>query len=68
VRFGDRDEVTNAVLDSVQRDGTCWLSGSTFRDQAIMRVSVVNWQTTEDDVRRSAAAILAAARALSTTA
>jgi len=62
VSFGD-DATTNAVIEAVQRDGTCWLSGSTFRGQAVMRVSVVGWQTTTEDIERSAAAILAAARA-----
>ncbi len=63
VRFDDDDDVTNAVIDRVQRDGTCWLGGSTFRGQAVMRVSVVGWQTTAEDVDRSAEVILAAARA-----
>jgi glutamate/tyrosine decarboxylase-like PLP-dependent enzyme len=62
VRFADDDEVTSAVIDRVQRDGTCWLSGSSFRGQTVMRISVVGWQTTADDVERSASAILAAAR------
>jgi glutamate/tyrosine decarboxylase-like PLP-dependent enzyme len=60
VRFGDSDELTNAVIERVQQDGVCWLSGSSFRGRAVMRVSVVGWQTTADDVERSAAAILAA--------
>jgi glutamate/tyrosine decarboxylase-like PLP-dependent enzyme len=63
VRFEDDDQATNAVIDRTQQDGTCWLSGSTFRGQAVMRVSVVGWQTTADDANRSAEAILAAARA-----
>jgi hypothetical protein len=45
----------------VQRDGVCWLAGSTFRGKAVMRVSVVGWQTTAEDIDRSAEAILAAA-------
>src|SRR3954452_16124575 len=61
VRFGDDDALTNDIIARVQRDGTCWLSGSTFRGKAIMRVSVSSWQTTREDVERSAAAILAAA-------
>jgi glutamate/tyrosine decarboxylase-like PLP-dependent enzyme len=60
VRFGDDDEVTAAVIDRVQREGTCWLSGSTFRGRAVVRVSVVGWQTTPADIDRSADAILAA--------
>jgi threonine aldolase len=61
VRFGDSDASTDAVIDGVQQDGTCWLSGSTFGGQRVMRVSVVGWQTTAEDIDRSAAAILKAA-------
>jgi glutamate/tyrosine decarboxylase-like PLP-dependent enzyme len=56
------DEWTREVIARVQRDGTCWLSGTVWRGRALMRISVSNWSTTEDDVRRSAAAILAAHR------
>ncbi len=63
VRVGDSDSLTDAVIARVQSEGTCWLSGSTFRGVGVMRVSVVGWQTTEDDVERSAAAIAAAIRA-----
>ena len=66
VRFGDSDEVTEAVIDRVQRDGTCWLGGSSFRGRAVMRISIVGWQTTADDVDRSAESILRAAGARST--
>ena len=60
VRFDDEDDVTAAVVDRVQHEGTCWLSASTFRGQAVMRISVVGWQTTATDIDKSAAAILAA--------
>jgi glutamate/tyrosine decarboxylase-like PLP-dependent enzyme len=63
VRFDDDDEATNAVIERTQQDGTCWLSGSSFRGRAVMRISVVGWQTTADDVDRSAEAILEAAQA-----
>ena len=66
VRFGDSDDVTEAVIDRVQRDGTCWLGGSSFRGRAVMRISIVGWQTTADDVDRSAESILRAAGARST--
>jgi glutamate/tyrosine decarboxylase-like PLP-dependent enzyme len=61
-RFGDDDATTQAVIDAVQDDGTCWLGGSTFKGRAVMRISVVGWQTTADDIDRSADAILTAAR------
>ena len=60
VRFDDDDDMTTAVIDRVQKGGTCWLSGSTFRGQAVVRVSVVGRQTTTADVDASAEAILAA--------
>jgi glutamate/tyrosine decarboxylase-like PLP-dependent enzyme len=63
LRFFDDDDVTNSVIDRVQDDGTCWLGGSTFKGRAVMRISIVGWQTSADDVERSASAILAAARA-----
>jgi glutamate/tyrosine decarboxylase-like PLP-dependent enzyme len=60
VRFGD-DARTDAALERVVEDGTCFLSGTTFRGIRAMRVSVSNWQTTDEDVERSASAILRAA-------
>jgi glutamate/tyrosine decarboxylase-like PLP-dependent enzyme len=64
LRFDDDDQTTNAVIERTQEDGTCWLSGSSFRGRAVMRVSVVGWQTTADDIDRSADAILEAAQAV----
>jgi glutamate/tyrosine decarboxylase-like PLP-dependent enzyme len=61
VRFGD-GESTREAIARVQQDGTCWLSGTDWFGEHAMRVSVSNWRTTEADVERSAAAILAAAR------
>jgi glutamate/tyrosine decarboxylase-like PLP-dependent enzyme len=57
VGFGD-DARTDAVIEAVQRDGTCWVGGTTWRGRRLMRVSVSNWATSEDDVRRSVDAIL----------
>jgi glutamate/tyrosine decarboxylase-like PLP-dependent enzyme len=64
VRFDDDDRTTNSVIERTQADGTCWLGGSTFRGRAVMRVSIVSWQTTADDIDRSADAIIEAARAV----
>ncbi|MQA99993.1 MAG: aminotransferase class V-fold PLP-dependent enzyme [Actinobacteria bacterium] len=64
VRFGDDDERTRRVIDNVQRDGTCWLGGSTWKGQAVMRISLSNWSTTAEDVDRSVEAIIRAARAV----
>ena len=62
VRFraadGDHDAHTRRVVERVQQDGTCWMSGTTWRGRAAMRISVSNWSTDEADVDRSVAAIL----------
>jgi hypothetical protein len=68
VRFGkdteaERDATTDRVIDAVQRSGACWMGGTTWRGMRLMRISVSNWSTTETDVDRSVAAILAAAGA-----
>jgi glutamate/tyrosine decarboxylase-like PLP-dependent enzyme len=42
----------------IQADGTCWLGGTTWRGRHAIRVSFSNWSTSEDDVRRTATAIL----------
>jgi glutamate/tyrosine decarboxylase-like PLP-dependent enzyme len=68
VRFDDDDAVTNAVIEGVQREGTCWLSGSSFRGRQVMRISVVGWQTSVEDVDRSVEAILEAALSARATA
>jgi len=52
------DEFTRAVIAAVQRDGTCWLGGTTWHGMAAMRISVSNWMTTEPDIDVSAEAIL----------
>jgi glutamate/tyrosine decarboxylase-like PLP-dependent enzyme len=62
---GDHDAHTRRVLARLQHDGTCWMSGTTWNDQAAIRISVSNWSTDEDDVDRSVAAILECAAAVS---
>jgi glutamate/tyrosine decarboxylase-like PLP-dependent enzyme len=56
VSFGS-DERTDRVIAAVQRDGTCWMGGTTWRGRRLMRISVSNWSTTEADVDRSVEAI-----------
>jgi glutamate/tyrosine decarboxylase-like PLP-dependent enzyme len=50
-------ELTTHAVERIQRDGTCWLAGTRWRGRPAIRISVCNWTTTEDDIRRSAAAI-----------
>ncbi len=62
VRFAGGEEANLAVVEAVQRDGTCWLGGTKWEGRDSIRVSFSNWATSEDDVDRSAAAIAAAVR------
>lgn len=62
VSFGDPD-TTLAVIDGVQREGTCWAGGTTWQGRTAMRISVSGWATTEQDVDRSIEAIVEVARA-----
>jgi glutamate/tyrosine decarboxylase-like PLP-dependent enzyme len=60
VSFGS-DQVTRRVISELQQDGTCWCGGTTHQGRAAMRISVSSWATTEEDCRRSLAAMLAIA-------
>lgn len=57
VSFGDA-ATTRRVIAEVQRDGTCWCGGTEWQGHTAMRISVSSWVTTENDVDRSAAAIV----------
>jgi glutamate/tyrosine decarboxylase-like PLP-dependent enzyme len=56
VSFGT-DEVTREVAARLLKDGTAWMTPSTWHGQAVLRISVSNWRTTDEDVDRSLAAV-----------
>ena len=56
VTFGTDDD-TEEVVRRLLADGTAWMSGSTWRGRSVLRISVSNWSTTEDDVERSLDAV-----------
>jgi hypothetical protein len=62
VPFGS-PERTRAVIDAVQRDGTCWCGGTEWQGRTAMRISVSSWATTEQDVEASLRVILRLASA-----
>jgi len=45
------------VVARLLKDGTAWMTPSTWRGQAVLRISVSNWRTTEEDVDRTLAAV-----------
>jgi glutamate/tyrosine decarboxylase-like PLP-dependent enzyme len=59
VRLPGGDAANRAAISAIQRDGTCWLGGTTWNGEYVVRVSISNWATTDADVDRSAAVIAA---------
>jgi glutamate/tyrosine decarboxylase-like PLP-dependent enzyme len=60
VSFGD-DHRTRAVTAALLADGDTWMSGSRWHGRDVLRISVSNWSTDADDVRRSLDALRRAA-------
>ena len=56
VSFGP-DEVTREVARRLLADGTAWMTPSTWRGRAVLRISVSNWRTSADDVERTLEAV-----------
>lgn len=61
VSFGE-PEHTRKVVAAIQEDGTCWCGPTVWHGQTAMRVSVISWMTTEEDVDLSIETILRLAR------
>src|SRR5437868_6417407 len=61
VSFGE-PEHTRKVITAIQEDGTCWCGPTVWHGQTAMRVSVISWLTTEEDVDLSIETILRLAR------
>ncbi|MBA2538672.1 MAG: hypothetical protein H0V17_03480 [Deltaproteobacteria bacterium] len=53
----DDDAHTRAVTTKVIASGVCYPTITTWRGIAGMRISLSNWSTDDDDVRRSVEAI-----------
>jgi glutamate/tyrosine decarboxylase-like PLP-dependent enzyme len=54
------DAHNDAVIARINASGEAFFSGTTWRGQRAMRVSVSNWRTSERDVERTVAAVAAA--------
>ena len=60
VAIGD-DERTRAVTARLIADGNTWMSGSRWQGRDVLRISVSNWSTDEQDVRKAVDALRSAA-------
>ena len=56
VSFGS-DEVTREVAARLLSDGTALMTPSTWHGQAVLRISVSNWRTTDEDIDRTLGAV-----------
>ena len=63
-RVGD-EQSTNKIERWLHNDGTLWLGATTWRGARLLRLSVSNWSSTEDDVDRCVEAITRARAAVS---
>jgi glutamate/tyrosine decarboxylase-like PLP-dependent enzyme len=64
VRFldpaGDNDGWTDEVIRRIQAAGVAWFGPTTWHGRRAMRISVVNWRTSDGDVDRALASVRAA--------
>lgn len=56
----ENEERTKATLKNVQQSGEIWCGGSIWKGEAVIRVSICSWATTEEDIERAIAAFVAA--------
>jgi glutamate/tyrosine decarboxylase-like PLP-dependent enzyme len=59
----ESDERTDEICARLIDDPSVWISGSKWRNQSVLRVSVSNWSTNSDDVAVAIEAVRRAAQA-----
>lgn len=65
VGWGDGTNI-DALVRQVQAEGTCWLGPTHWQGRKAFRLSISSWASTDDDIDRSADALIATAQTLST--
>ena len=55
----DHDAWTDRMIEAINREGTAFFSGTTWQRRRAMRISVVNWRTSNEDVERTLRAVAA---------
>ncbi|NMO52887.1 aspartate aminotransferase family protein [Actinoplanes sp. TBRC 11911] len=55
---GDNGALADRVMAGVRAEGSAFFSGTTFHGERLMRISVSDWATDEDDVDRAVRALL----------
>jgi glutamate/tyrosine decarboxylase-like PLP-dependent enzyme len=61
VRFrrtdGNHDRATDQVIRAIQQNGVAWFGGATWNGMRVMRVSVCNWSTSDQDIDATVASV-----------
>lgn len=60
----DSDTHTRQVAEAFQRQGAAWASASRWNGRAVLRLSIVNWVTTGEDIDRAAGSLITCHRSL----
>lgn len=56
----DTDALTTQTMKNIQGSGECWAGGACWNGNAVIRISVCSWVTTENDISRSVRAFVSA--------
>lgn len=48
----DDDEQTKEVIRFIQQSGESWLAGSMWQGKPVIRVSICQWRTSEEDIEQ----------------
>lgn len=62
----DHDSWTDRVIAAILATGEAFFGGTTWRGRRAMRVSVCNWQTSDEDVERVVSSVASALKSLKT--
>ncbi|NMM47611.1 pyridoxal phosphate-dependent decarboxylase family protein [Marinigracilibium pacificum] len=49
----ETEELTNKVIEEVQKLRECWVGGSIWKGKRVIRISVCSWVTNKEDITRS---------------
>jgi glutamate/tyrosine decarboxylase-like PLP-dependent enzyme len=60
----DSDTHTRQVAEAFQHQGVAWASTSRWNGHSVLRLSIINWATTEQDIDRAAGSLIACHRTL----
>jgi len=56
----ENPDLTKATVTNIQKSGEIWCGGSNWNGEAVIRMSICSWATTEVDIERSVAAFVKA--------